>query len=113
MLLGLWLTRPEDLEVDLWVHSKINLMDMWRGAISVRRVALFASRLPPTSLCMGAVSREEIALLDVWGALVGEQHPRLASLLKEARPQGPSKTELLQRKAAEHEERKRRLSVVA
>ncbi|AYN58495.1 tail assembly chaperone [Arthrobacter phage Liebe] len=72
---------PDTLEADLQRFYSVDLGDLWRGGLSVRRLSVLVHALPPESATArkydtsGGWSRLEYLVADVFHGLTGEAHP--------------------------------------
>lgn len=80
--------HTDAVEADLQRFYGVDLGDLWRGRLSVRRLSVLIAHLPPGSAVWAAEngipygwSLTDVLLTDVFAALTGEQHP--------ARPSAP------------------------
>lgn len=73
---------PEALEADLQRFYQVDLVDLWRGKLTVRKAAVLLRFLPIEAAVWGELqfggagwSTEAYLLADLYSAFAGEPHP--------------------------------------
>lgn len=74
--------HPDALEADLQRVYGLDLLDLWRGKLSLRKLSVLVTHLPPGSAVWSAETDldygwtlTDILLTDLFHALTGETHP--------------------------------------
>jgi hypothetical protein len=114
MALGALLRDNQDaLEADLQRYYQVDIADLWRSGLSVRRLSVFVAALPPDSMTVSELSKMPREWADVtpWlldyviQYLTGEPHPARPDLAQAADKKAERLTALLdhKRRMAERE----------
>lgn len=82
------------MEADLQRYYGVDLADLWRGRLSLRKISVLVTHLPPGSAVWATESDldygwtlTDILLSDVFHALAGEAHPARPKPQKAAQKQ--------------------------
>lgn len=79
------------VEADLQRFYGVDLADYWRGGLSIRRLSVFLSNLPPDSAVHRRYSStdgwqtEHFLLADLFHAFTGEAHPSRPQIAQKSR----------------------------
>ncbi len=73
------------MEADLLQYYRVDLADHWRGQLTLRRLWVLISQLPPESRVATELGGPgwragDYVIADVFGAVTGELHPTLEEL---------------------------------
>lgn len=70
------------MEADLLRFYNVDLADLWRGGLTLRRLSVLVQNLPPGSACWSRVNEvpygwtlTDFLLADIFHAFAGEPHP--------------------------------------
>lgn len=81
-----------ELEADLLRYYGVDLADLWRGELSLRRLSVLLNALPPDSAIARWANTEapgwdvqDFLLADIYAAITGQQHPARPDPLKKAK----------------------------
>lgn len=98
------------MEADLQRFYGIDLGDLYRGQLSVRRLAVLVDHLPPGSAVWAITNGipegwtlSDFLLTDLYAAFTGEEHPARPSSKSKSHAEANRASELAQRLRAQRE----------